>query len=232
MDEGAARLLAHFREAFADSPASAFRDWFRAQEELKGHGDDQTARALADDFWEQLPGLSFDSPEARARFLHNAGVFFGAAGPAAGLTRARFCLGQALDHFASHAEDGWRARALHNLASALASLGESAAEAREAVGLFREALAWRTEEREIARGVTLHNLGLALRRLAELEPQRAGEHLSGSAAAFAESADIRERNRLEDGLAASRRELEETLSRLRGPAPEEAGPGTTPPEKR
>jgi tetratricopeptide (TPR) repeat protein len=227
MEEGIARLLAHFREAFVFSPTAAFRDWFRAQEDLNGRGDAQTARALADDLWEQLPALSFDSPEARARFLHNAGVFFGTAGPAAGLARARFCFGQALDHFASHAEDGWRARALHNLATALANLGETAGEVREAVGLFREALAWRTAEREIARGVSLHNLGLALRRLSELEPAEARQHLSESAAALAESAAIRESNRLEEGLAATRRELAETLSKLRGGNPEVTG--QTPP---
>jgi tetratricopeptide (TPR) repeat protein len=221
MEEGIARLLAHFREAFALSPTVAFRDWFRAQEDLNGRGDAQTARALADDLWEQLPELFFGSPETRARFLHNAGVFFGTAGPAADLARARSCFGEALDHFATHAEDGWRARALHNLATALANLGETSGEVREAVGLFQEALAWRTSEREIARGVTLHNLGLALRRLADLEPEAAREHLSGSAAALAESAAIREHNRLEEGLAASRRELAETLSRMPGGGPEE-----------
>ena len=33
-------------------PVGAYRDWFRAQEEVREHGDADTARALADDLWE------------------------------------------------------------------------------------------------------------------------------------------------------------------------------------
>jgi tetratricopeptide (TPR) repeat protein len=218
VEGGPARLLAHFREAFGGSPAAAYREWFRAQEELGRQGDVETARALADDLWEVLPGLAFESPEDRARFLHNVGVFFGSAGPAADLGRARHCYERALDHFSRHAEDGWRARALHNLASAIGNLGTKASEIEEAVALFHEALEWRTPEREIARGVTLHNLGSALRRLAGLDPARSAEHLAASASALREAVAIRGRHRLEEGLAASRASLEETLSRLQGPA--------------
>ncbi|MGH9367956.1 MAG: hypothetical protein ACRD3M_09820, partial [Thermoanaerobaculia bacterium] len=79
-----------------------------------------------------------------------------------------------------------------------------------------QALEWRTPERAIARGVTLHNLGVALRRLAELDAARASEHLSRSASALREAVAIRQRHGLEEGLAASRRELEETSRRLPG----------------
>ena len=214
MDDGISQLLEHFRGAFAGSPTAAYREWFRAQEELRERGDEDTARLLADDLWEALPGFTFDSTEAQARFFHNAGVFYGSPGPAADLSRARICFAAALKHFAAHAEDGWRARALHNLATALSNLGRTGTELQEAVSLFLEALVWRTPEREIARGVTLHNMGLALRCLSELEPGRAQEHLSRSTSALREAVGIRERNGLAEGLAASRRELSETLSRL------------------
>jgi len=211
------RLLEHFRAALRHDPAAALRDWFRAQEELRAGGDGAAARALAEDFWILLPELSFPSPEARARFFHGAAVFFGSPGPAADLARARSAFAATLAHFSSHAEDGWRARALHNLATAIANLGASAAEIEEAMALFGEALDWRTSEREIARAVTLHNRGRAGRRLAELDPTRAAEHLARSAADLREAIVIRERNGLKQGLLASRQELSETLSRLEGP---------------
>jgi tetratricopeptide (TPR) repeat protein len=208
------RLLDHFRAALQHDPAAALRDWFRAQEELRARGDDVTARALAEDFWILLPGLSFPSPESRARFFHGAAVFFGSPGPAADLARARSAFAATLAHFSSHAEDGWRARALHNLATAIANLGASAAELEEATALFAEALDWRSSEREIARAVTLHNRGRAWRRLAELDPAAAPDHLARSADDLREAIAIRERNALKQSLLASRQELSETLSRL------------------
>jgi hypothetical protein len=214
---GPSGLLEHFRAALRHDPAAALRDWFRAQEELRARGDGATARALAEDFWILLPELSFPSPEARARFFHGTAVFFGSPGPAADLARARSAFAATLAHFSSHAEDGWRARALHNLATAIANLGASAAELEEATALFGEALDWRTSEREIARAVTLHNRGRASRRLAELDPTRAGEHLARSAADLREAIAIRERNDLKQSLLASRQELSETLSRQEGP---------------
>jgi tetratricopeptide (TPR) repeat protein len=228
VESGPVLLRRHFREALRDSPGSAYREWFQAQAQLRERGDAETARALADDLWEGLPEIPFDSPEARARFLHNAGVFFGSPGPAADLGRARSCLEQSLTHFAAHSEDGWRARALHNLATAMGNLGTTSGDLQEAVTLFHQALEWRTEEREIARGVTLHNLGLALRRLAELEPPHAREHLRRSATALREALAIRERHGLEEGAAASRAQLGETLSRLEvppagGPLPRTGG---------
>ena len=85
------------------------------------------------------------------------------------------------------------------MATALSNLGSTREELVEAVGLFHEALTWRTVEREIARGVTLHNLGLARRRLAELEPARAVDHLEESAKALREAVAIRERHGLAEG---------------------------------
>ncbi len=207
-------LRRHFREALASNPSGAYRDWYRAQEELRTNGEAEVARALADDLWDRLPALAFPSAEERARFLHNAAVFYGSPGPAADLARARRLFADALGHFAEDAEAGWHARTLHNLATALANLGESEAELSEAVALFERALAWRTSEREIARGVTLHNLGLALRRRAELDPTRSAEHLAGSAAALEEAAAIRERQGLTEGLAHSQRQLAITRERL------------------
>jgi tetratricopeptide (TPR) repeat protein len=209
-------LRRHFREALSADPVGAYRDWFRAQDELRERGDAETARAMADDLWELLPGLPFGAAEERARFFHNAGVFYGSPGPAADLGRARRALALALDHFAGDTESGWHARALHNLATALSNLGASPGDLAEAVGLFTQALAWRTTEREIARGVTLHNLGIALRRLAELEPDRAAEHLESSAAALREAVAIRERHGLAEGRALSQRHLALSLERLEG----------------
>jgi hypothetical protein len=210
---GPIALVQHFREAFQSTPASALRDWFRAQEELRERGDAETACALAEDLWGLLPQVRFDSAKDRARFFHNAGVFFGSPGPAADLARARFAFGETLDHFSAHAEDGWRARALHNLATAIANLSASPEELREAIGYFEETLEWRTAEREIARAVTLHHLGLAFRRLAELDPLDAPALLEQSAGAFRQAVEIRKRHGLEEGLAASARELQETLAR-------------------
>jgi len=210
---GTSGLVRHFREAFRSTPADALRDWFRAQEELRDRGAEDTARALADELWEMLPHLRFDSAQARARFFHNAAVFFGSPGPAADLGRARLAFRETLDHFSAHADDGWRARALHNLGTAITNLGASPEELREATGYFEEALEWRTAEREIARAVTLHHLGLALRRLAELDLSEAPVLLERSAEAFREAIEIRKRHGLEEGLAASRRELQETLAR-------------------
>jgi tetratricopeptide (TPR) repeat protein len=212
--EGTDALRHHFRAALGGDPVGAYRDWFRAQEELRERGDTETARGLADDLWELLPSLPFDAGEQRARFFHNAAVFYGSPGPAADLARARSAFAVALEHFAEDAENGWHARALHNFATALSNLGATPEELAEAVALFERALAWRTSEREIARGVTLHNLGVAWRRLAELDPARASEHLTSSAAALREAVAIRERHGLAEGRALSERHLSVSLALL------------------
>jgi len=207
-------LRRHFREALAADPVGAYRDWFRTQEELRERGDGDTARVLADDLWELLPVLGLEPMEMRARFLHNAAVFYGSPGPAADLSRARACFASAIEHFAGDPDTGWHARALHNFATALSNLGATETELRESVSLFERALAWRTSEREIARGVSLHNLGLALRRLAELDPTEADAHLRASEAALREAVAIRARHNLMEGKASSERQLEATVARL------------------
>jgi len=207
-------LLRHFREAFAADPTAAYRDWYRAQEELADEGRSGEARALADDLWALWSGLPFPTADARARFLHNAAVFYGSPGSAADLGRARELFDAALAHFRSAGDEGWCARVEHNFATALSNLGATARDLEESVELFHRALAWRTSEREIARGVSLHNLGLALRRLAELDPASAAARLSASDAALEEACAIRERHGLREGLASSLFQRGVTLLRL------------------
>ena len=207
-------ILEHFRAAFRKAPTDAYRDWFRLQEELREREDAATARALAEDFWSFARDLSFATDEDRARFLHNVAVFFGSPGPAADLARAREGFSAALAHFREHEESGWHARVLHNFATSLSNLGATPEDLSESVALFRRALTWRTPEREIARGVTLHNLGLALRRLAERDSERAGKHLEASAEALREAAEIRGRHGLVEGHALSLFHLGLTLEAL------------------
>jgi tetratricopeptide (TPR) repeat protein len=214
VENGLEKTRAHFRATFRTNPADAYRDWFRLQEELREREDAETSRALAEDLWASLRDLPFVGEEERARFFHNVAVFFGSPGPAADLARARKCFSVALAHFRAHEESGWHARALHNLATSLSNLGETAEDLAESVALFEQALEWRTLEREIARGVTLHNMGIALRRLARLDAEGAREHLAQSAAALEEAANIRTRHGLAEGHALSLFHLGLTLENL------------------
>jgi hypothetical protein len=214
MERSAEALLRHFREAFTADPTAAYRDWYRAQEELADEGRESEARALADDLWESRGTLPFPNDDARARFLHNAAVFYGSPGAAADLARARELFAAALDHFRGHDDAGWRARVEHNFATALSNLGATARDLEESVDLFTSALAWRTSERDIARGVSLHNLGLALRRLGELDPGTAAERLAASGRALEEACAIRARHGLEEGRASSLFQRGLTLLRL------------------
>lgn len=209
------QILLHFRRAFAENSSAAYRDWFRLQEELRESEDDaDLSRALADDFWSLAPTLTFLSEEDRARFFHNAAVFFGSPGPAASLPRAREAFASALAHFAEHDDAGWHARVLHNFATSLSNLGETVPDLAESVAVFERALAWRTPEREIARGVTLHNLGIALRRLGELDPSRSTGYFERSAACLTEASEIRGRHGLAEGRALSLFHLGLTLESL------------------
>ena len=214
METGLEETRAHFRAAFQANPANAYRDWFRLQEELREREDADTSRALAEDLWACIRDLPFAAEEERARFFHNVAVFFGSPGPAADLARAREGFAVALAHYRDHEESGWHARVLHNFATSLSNLGTTPEDLTESVVLFRRALTWRTLEREIARGVTLHNLGLALRRLAELDEARAEEHLQESADVLREAAGIRERHGLAEGHALSLFHLGLTLESL------------------
>ena len=202
------------RDALRASPAEAYRDFFRLQERLRDEGEASRARDLAQELWDVLPELAFESGEDRARFHHNVAVFFGSPGEAADLSRARKCFAVARDWWREPEDSGWHARVLHNFATSLSNLGATPEDLSEAVALFERALAWRTLEREIARGVTLHNLGLALRRLAELDREHAGEHLEASATALREAAGIRGRHGLAEGHALSLFHLGLTLETL------------------
>lgn len=206
--------IAYFREAFRTAPESAYREWFLMQEELREGAEDGTARALADDLWRLLPELPFASAGDRARFDHNLGAFFGSAGPAADLARARACFGAALQEWSAPDSGAERSRALHNFAGALCNLGAGAEAVREAVELYESALAWRTLERAAGRGVTLHNLGRALRRLAELTPEESRATLTRSASILREAVEVRAGRELPEGHAASLFELGVTLTRL------------------
>jgi len=206
--------IAHFREAFRAEPEGAYREWFLLQEELRDDAEDETARALADDLWRLVPDLPFASAGERARFHHNLGAFFGSAGPAADLARARACFAAALLEWSAPDSGAERSRALHNFAGALCNLGASAEEIREAVELYESALAWRTPERAAGRGVTLHNLGRALRRLAELAPEESRETLARSASVLREAVQVRAGRGLAEGHAASLFDLGVTLTRL------------------
>jgi len=62
--------------------------------------------------------------------------------------------------------------------------------------------------------VTLHNRGLALRRLADLDRERSREHLAGSSRSLEEAAEIRQRHALADGRARSLFHRGVTLLRL------------------
>jgi tetratricopeptide (TPR) repeat protein len=208
-DSGAPTL----RDALRASPVAAYRDFFRLQERLRDEGDAARARELAEELWIVLPELSFDTGEERARFHHNVAVFFGSPGEAADLERARKCFAVAMDWWREPEDSGWHARVLHNFATALSNLGSTAEELVEATDLFGRALAWRTGEREIARAVSLHHLGLAWRRLAELAPERAAEALEKSTVALTEAAEIRGRHGLAEGEALSLFHLAVSLER-------------------
>ncbi len=214
MESGLEETRSHFRSAFRADPANAYRDWFRLQEELRERGETETARALAEDLWSFVRDLRFAAEEERARFFHNVAVFFGSPGPAADLAHAREGFTIALAHFREHEESGWHARALHNFATSLSNLGETAEDLAESVALFERALDWRTTEREIARGVTLHNLGIALRRLAALDAECAPAHLERSASVLRDAAEIRARHGLSEGHALSLFHLALTLEAL------------------
>jgi len=212
--------LARFRAAFAENPSAAFRHWYRFQEELRDH-DAEFSRALADDFWSRLaeiePVVSRCSTDERARFFNGAGAFFGSPGPAADLARSRECFRRVLVEWTRERDSDAHARALHNLASAVAALGVTREELAEAASLYRRALELRTSEKEIARAATLHNLGVATRRLAELDPERSGSHLAESAEALREALELRRRHGLSKGDASTLFQLGLTLRLLGDP---------------
>jgi tetratricopeptide (TPR) repeat protein len=219
-DETRGETLSRFRDAFAEDPASAFRSWYRLQEQLRHH-DAELSRALAEDFWSRLgeiePVVARNSTDHGARFFNGAGAFFGSPGPAANLARSRECFRRVLREWTEERDRDHHARALHNLASAIASLGATPEELAEAVTLYHRALEFRTGEKEIARATTLHNLGVAMQRLAELDPDRSRSHLAGSVEALREALSLRRRHGLSKGDASTLFQLGLSLRLLEDP---------------
>lgn len=203
--EDAGRLRAELRSRLAEEPLGGFRDWYRAQHELSEAGESELCAALADDLWDILSRRPAGSGDVEGRLWNNAGAFYGTPGPAASLERARSCFRRALAVWGDDGEG--RARALHNLGSALASLARSDDDLRGAFAAFEEALEHRDETRQIARAVTLHHLGIARRKLADRAPATAAEELPRSISALEEALDLRVRNGLARGAAATRFQL-------------------------
>jgi tetratricopeptide (TPR) repeat protein len=205
-------LRDEIRRRLSADPAAAYRDWYAVERELAGRGDADACRGLADDLWDLLPRIDAALGEGRGKFFNDLGAFFGAPGPAADLGRAEECFARAVEAWTGDEER--RARALHNRGSALAALGEEPAALARAVACLEEALAFRTGEREIARAVTLHHLGIARRKLAERALEEAAAGLERSRAALEEALAIRRRQGLAAGAASSRFQLAVTLSAL------------------
>jgi len=205
------RVRAGLSDAFAGDVSAAYREWYSAQRALTEDGETALCAALADDLWERLPELERRLGEERGRFFNNLGAFFGTPGPAASLARAEECFARSLEAWAGDEER--MARALHNRGSALAALGESAADLSRAAEALEAALGYRTVEREIARAVTLHHLGIARRKLAGRSPDETAQ-LERSAAALSEALEIRARLGLASGRASTRFQLAMTLAAL------------------
>jgi hypothetical protein len=196
-------FLERFRESFVSSPRAAFREWIHLQDELNASGHDEEACLLADDLWRIAPEIPFTEAAERATFFHNLAVFLGSRGPAANLTRALAAFEVPLGLWRMEVQPDDVSRAFHNRGNTLQNLGESGDELEEAVRMYERALVWRTPERRIARGVTLHNFAAVLRRLAQLEPASALDHLARAEALLLEAIEIREEEGLPEGEALS-----------------------------
>jgi tetratricopeptide (TPR) repeat protein len=193
----------------SESPREGFRAFFKLEERLLEEGRADEARALAEDLWRRLGATPPSAPPERARLAHDFAVFLGTPGPAADLARARRLFAEARAFWEEAGEAADAARSLHNEANALQNLAAGAAELEEALVLYERALLFRTAERAIARGVTLHNMGAALRKLGELSKDAA--LLSRSVEALREAVAIRRGEGLAEGEALSRFQLGLTL---------------------
>jgi hypothetical protein len=208
-----------FRRRFADDPRAAFRDWHVLQEHLRDGRDEreaaeETARALARDLWNIRGTLIFSSKGKEATFLHNLAVFFGSRGPAESLSFSLLLFEESLDAgYGSGDPEAW-ARLFHNRGNALQNLARSADDLRESLACYERALTVRDASRRIARGVTLHALGVLLRKLAEAEPQSREVHLRAAISAFEESLLLRSQENLERGMAETAAALAEARRAL------------------
>jgi tetratricopeptide (TPR) repeat protein len=205
-------VITHTKEALfailSESPREGFRAFFKLEERLLEEGRDEEVRSLAEELWHRLEAMPPAEPCEHARLAHDFAVFLGTPGPAADLARARRLFAEARAFWEEAGEAADAARSLHNEANALQNLGR-APELEEALLLYERALLFRTAERAIARGVTLHNMGAALRKLGELTADPA--LFSRSEAALREALAIRKAEALAEGEALSWFQLGLTL---------------------
>jgi tetratricopeptide (TPR) repeat protein len=210
-------LVARFRTLFAEDPRGAFRDWYLLQEHLRDEETEEaagTARTLASDLWDIRSSLISSSKVEEATFLHNLAVFFGSRGPAENLSFSLLLFEESLDAgYGSGDLEAW-ARLCHNRGNALQNLARSREDLLEAVACYERALTVRDGSRRIARGVTLHALGLAMRKLAEAEPPMRAERLRAAIHALEESLALRSEEKLERGTAETAAALAEARQAL------------------
>ncbi len=203
-------LVVRFRAHFARDPSAAFREWFVLEEHLRDAGTDEArerSRALASDLWDMRGSLVFSSNEEEGTFLHNLAVFFGSRGPAADISRCLLLFEESARAGYGRDDPEAMARLHHNRGNALQNLARSREDLCEALACYERALAVRDATRPIARGVTLHALGLGRRKLAEADPDARERWLRAAIQSLEESLLLR----TEEGLA---RGIEETTAAL------------------
>jgi tetratricopeptide (TPR) repeat protein len=207
----ASALVARFRTLFAQDPKAAFREWFLLQEHLKERGEEERAGALARDLLLLRESLVFSSTEKRGEFLHNLAVFFGSRGPAESLSSALLLFDESADAGYGSGDPEALARLQHNRGNALQNLARSREDLLEALACYGQALEVRDATRPIARGVTLHAKGLALRKLAETDESREerAAHVRAAVLALEEALSLRTSEGLPRGVEETARALAE-----------------------
>lgn len=216
----APELVARFRALFARDPKAALRDWFVLQEHLRERreGEEEEAsrrsRALASDLLDIRGTLAFSSKGEEAAFLHNLAVFFGSRGPGESLSSSLLLFEESSN--AGYGRDDLEAlaRLSHNRGNALQNLARSREDLLEALACYERALAVRDASRPIARGVTLHARGLAVRKLAQAatNPKDRAELLRAAIRSLEESLALRS----SEGLARGVEETTAALAEARG----------------
>jgi hypothetical protein len=220
-------LVARFRALFAEGPKGAFREWFLLQEHLKeksgeegreGEEASERSRALASDLLDIRGTLVFSSNEEEGNFLHNLAVFFGSRGPAESLPNALLLFEESSNAGYGRSDREARGRLAHNRGNALQNLARSREDLLEALACYERALEVRDATRPIARGVTLHARGLALRKLAEVaneaDPEERAARLRASISSLEESLSLRSSEGLPRGVEETTRALEEARRAL------------------
>ncbi|HQQ78511.1 MAG TPA: hypothetical protein PLB01_14245 [Thermoanaerobaculia bacterium] len=214
-------LVARFRVLFAEDPRTAFREWFVLQEHLRERKEaevSERSRALASDLLDMRGMLDFSSNEEKAVFLHNLAVFFGSRGPAEDLHSSLLLFEESSS--AGYGSDDLEALARldHNRGNALQNLARSREDLVEALACYGRALEIRDATRPIARGVTLHARGLALRTLAEVAgaagPEERAALLRSAISSFEESLSLRASEDLVRGVEETSRALDEARRAL------------------